>query len=94
MRSLLLLSQLSVDPAVPLFGAKPYPYGEGAVPRPKKPCTQFGIGGQDPACGEGGDTLCAATNFDPPPTGHSGARTWWIYDDPTWDFGADEPRPR
>ena len=80
MLSFLLLSKLSVDPQVPLFGEALYPYGEGAVPIPKKPCVSFGIGGQDEGCPE-----C----FNNPPKGN-----WHIYDDPTWDFSADEPKPR
>ena len=78
MRSLLLLSALSVDPNVPLFGTAPYPYGEGAVPRPKTPCTSFGIGGPDSLCPD-----C----FKEPSKGK-----WYRYDDPTWDFSADEPK--
>jgi len=80
MRSFLLLTRLSVDPSVPLFGESVYAYGEGAVPRAKKPCTSFGIGGQDSKCPD-----C----FREPPNGN-----WFIYDDPTWDFSADEPKPR
>lgn len=77
MLSLLALSKLSADPSVPLFGKMPYAYGEGAVPTAKKPCTSFGVGGQDPLCQD-----C----FDDPPGGQ-----WHIYSDPTWDFSADEP---
>jgi hypothetical protein len=78
MRSRLLFIKLSVDPSVPLFGEAPYAYGEGAVPVPKKPCTAFGVGGQDSMC---------PTCFDEPPGGH-----WRVYEDPTWDFSADDPR--
>ena len=74
----MLFSILSLDPDVPLFGAAPYAYGEGEVARVKKPCTVFGTGGQDAMCPE-----C----FKEPPGGH-----WYIYDDPTWDFSADEPK--
>ena len=76
----MLFSKLSVDPGVPLFGEAPYAYGEGAVPNPKRPCTVFGIGGQDGGCPD-----C----FKEPPGGN-----WYIYDDPTWDFSADEPKAR
>mmetsp|Transcript_40290 Transcript_40290/g.62894 ORF Transcript_40290/g.62894 Transcript_40290/m.62894 type:complete len:81 (-) Transcript_40290:28-270(-) len=77
MRSFLLLSALSIDPSVPLFGEEPYAYGEGEASRVKKPCTIFGTGGADTGCPD-----C----MDQPPHG-----TWHIYMDPTWDFSADEP---
>mmetsp|Transcript_4814 Transcript_4814/g.11434 ORF Transcript_4814/g.11434 Transcript_4814/m.11434 type:complete len:81 (+) Transcript_4814:182-424(+) len=80
MLSKLLFSVLSVDPAVPLFGEQPYPYGEGEVERVKHPCTSFGKGGSDRGCPD-----C----LDEPPTG-----TWYFYMDPTWDFSADEPKKR
>lgn len=71
---------LTIDPAVPLFGEKPYPFGEGEAVHVKYPCTAFGQGGADPMCPD-----C----LDPPPTG-----TWYIYNDPTWDFSADEPKKK
>jgi hypothetical protein len=86
MLSFLLLARLSADPAVPLFGEAPYAYGEAEAPRPKRPLTAFGRGGADPLCPD-----CLAV----PPGGSGldgGGGTWWIYDDPTWDFSADEPR--
>ena len=84
--ALFLFSRLSADPSVPLFGEAPYAYGEGEAARPKKPSVAFGQGGSD--------TLCPDC-FSDSPGGHSldgGGGTWWIYNDPTWDFSVDEPR--
>ena len=79
MRTLLvILTRLSADPSVPLFGEKPYAYGEGEAAHPKYKSVAFGQGGADAGCAE-----C----MDPPPSGK-----WFIYDDPTWTFTADEPR--
>ena len=74
--SSLIMTSLSIDPAVPLFGLKPYAYGEGEVERPKYKFIEFGKGGQDkgaPGC------------FEDP------AEPVWKYNDPTWDFSIDEP---
>ena len=68
---------LSIDRSVPLFGQQPYPFGEGEAVHVKYPCKAFGQGGADVGCPD-----C----FDEPPTG-----TWYFYNDPTWDFSADEP---
>ena len=77
--SSLMMTSLSIDPAVPLFGAKPYSYGEGAVERPKYQMIEFGKGGQDKGCPD-----CVS---DPP-------QPVWKYNDPTWDFSIDEPHRR
>jgi hypothetical protein len=76
----LLLTRLSVDPDVPLFGEPLYAYGEGEASRAKYPCTAFGTGGSDPLCPD-----C----LDPPPGG-----THHFYVDDTWDFSADVPPRR
>ena len=83
---LFLFSRLSADPSVPLFGEAPYAYGEGEASRVKQPSVAFGQGGSDALCPD-----C----FSDPPGGRSldgGGATWWIYNDPTWDFSVDEPR--
>mmetsp|Transcript_22625 Transcript_22625/g.56595 ORF Transcript_22625/g.56595 Transcript_22625/m.56595 type:complete len:92 (+) Transcript_22625:2-277(+) len=79
----LSFTALTVAPAVPLFGAKPYAYGEGAVERPKYQLISFGKGGQDQGAADAFD--------DPPHTTKAVTGSWYIYNDPTWDFSADEP---
>jgi hypothetical protein len=82
--SMLALTRLSVDPDVPLFGAQPYPYGEGEASTTKYQMISFGKGGQDPGCPD-----C----FDEPPHSTAGVTgSWYFYNDPTWDFSADEPK--
>mmetsp|Transcript_21811 Transcript_21811/g.53723 ORF Transcript_21811/g.53723 Transcript_21811/m.53723 type:complete len:110 (+) Transcript_21811:157-486(+) len=82
----LAFTALSRDPAVPLFGEKPYAYGEGAVERTKYQMTAFGKGGQDKGCPD--------CYNEPPNTNKNKIGSWYIYNDPTWDFSADEPRKK
>mmetsp|Transcript_46253 Transcript_46253/g.122597 ORF Transcript_46253/g.122597 Transcript_46253/m.122597 type:complete len:95 (+) Transcript_46253:255-539(+) len=83
---LLILSRLSIDKAVPLFGESPYAYGEAEASHPKRISTVFGQGGAD--------NMCPHCFAEPPgslKSGDGSGGTWWIYNDPTWDFSADEP---
>lgn len=80
----LTCTKLSIDPAVPLFGVKPYPYGMGAISKTKYQLIQQGKGGQDAGCPD-----CFK---NPPHTSKRVTGSWYFYNDPTWDFSADEPR--